>query len=1039
MNDLYFGQILRYEGDYLTGLTNDNQIPSIKYVKQHSGITYQSGSNIDINSNYISVNNFPTFSSVTSLSSLNIFNNGVYMKMNQTDLIFSGDTQSTYMHVFDAVTSTYNNHLTLKIGHKDDIKRSNYGNDVRIRGLNGVLEGGSVYIYGVSGNTYGVVSLGSPESLVKLGFDPYYNNTQNRILGVSTLVKDKIRYFTGYTFDNENDLVSKKYVDSVISVSGGTLTSISAGNGMNFSTITTTGSITLGTPSTIGATTSNALTTNSHTHAITTSAVVSGGTELSKSGDIYSFVISQGYINSISTLSPGEGILGSSYNGSSNQTWNIDISSFSDTLISGLQSTDQLVINDGGTTKKMNVSVLETYMQNNLSFITGDTFLSSGSFNSSNGNLTLTKNDTSNVIVNLDGRYLTQHPDIIPGNSINTNNSNGVVIQDLVINLDNDGHVTGTSFATTNLDTRYSLTSHNHSLTLNGDVSGSGNVSGTISVSLNNNVVDASALNVSSNGLIGQFLTSDGDGSFSWSNISSTGITDFNFISPQNGQIITYSNGDWINSNSIIGNLNIVGNLYISGDTYTNFVENVVIKDNIILINSGETGSGVSAIYAGLEIDRGTLTNYRFVLDDTNSSNPLFKIGEIGDLQPVATRQDTPTSNGLSYWDNVNNRLTTSSNLTFSSNVLNVSNIQLNTSGSFNFTDSNVQIYRSSNDLVFKDVNAGTLTLSDLKNINNYGQWYLRDSSNTLATITGSSYLKFTQTTTISTTFTDNTHGISGDPLEITFNVRDNSISALQLNVSGNGTNGQFLISDGDGSFSWNTANLTLTGDISGNGNINSSFTTTLQASSITSKTALTSGLTSTDQLLVSDSGVLKKMDISVLNSYLNNNINLSFLDLTDVPDYSTFTGNTVVINDDGTGIDYEPRIWRVQNNDVFLADENYNLIFYNYIELEADSGIVNFVNKQVTSSSANGSDESYMLQLDDNDILKIYGKSDGSGGIQSDYGASILDNYFYFGDPASDPSSNPCFRMYLDTTSNQLKVEKRQTNGSWSLSAKFN
>jgi hypothetical protein len=47
------------------------------------------------------------------------------------------------------------------------------------------------------------------------------------------------------------------------------VTSVSAGAGMNFTTITETGSVTLGTPSTITASTENSVTTNSHTHTIT--------------------------------------------------------------------------------------------------------------------------------------------------------------------------------------------------------------------------------------------------------------------------------------------------------------------------------------------------------------------------------------------------------------------------------------------------------------------------------------------------------------------------------------------------------------------------------------------------------------------------------------------------------------------------------------------------------------------------------------------------------------------------------------------------
>lgn len=51
----------------------------------------------------------------------------------------------------------------------------------------------------------------------------------------------------------------------------GTVTSVGNGNGMNFTTFTTSGTITLGTPTTsLTSATTNAVTTSSHTHAITT-------------------------------------------------------------------------------------------------------------------------------------------------------------------------------------------------------------------------------------------------------------------------------------------------------------------------------------------------------------------------------------------------------------------------------------------------------------------------------------------------------------------------------------------------------------------------------------------------------------------------------------------------------------------------------------------------------------------------------------------------------------------------------------------------
>jgi hypothetical protein len=50
----------------------------------------------------------------------------------------------------------------------------------------------------------------------------------------------------------------------------GTVTSVAAGNGLNFTSITGSGSVTMGTPGTLTGSTSNGVTATSHTHAITT-------------------------------------------------------------------------------------------------------------------------------------------------------------------------------------------------------------------------------------------------------------------------------------------------------------------------------------------------------------------------------------------------------------------------------------------------------------------------------------------------------------------------------------------------------------------------------------------------------------------------------------------------------------------------------------------------------------------------------------------------------------------------------------------------
>jgi len=62
------------------------------------------------------------------------------------------------------------------------------------------------------------------------------------------------------------------------------------------------------------------------------------------------------------------------------------------------------------------------------------------------------------------------------------------------------------------------------------------------------------------------------------------------------------------------------------------------------------------------------------------------------------------------------------------------------------------------------------------------------------------------------------------------------------------------------------TTNANLTGDITSSGNA-----TTMTVAAITGQTALTSGLADTDEFVISDGGVIKRMDASVLKTYTGN------------------------------------------------------------------------------------------------------------------------------------------------------------------------
>lgn len=61
------------------------------------------------------------------------------------------------------------------------------------------------------------------------------------------------------------------------------------------------------------------------------------------------------------------------------------------------------------------------------------------------------------------------------------------------------------------------------------------------------------------------------------------------------------------------GTVVITGDLLVKGNTTTVDTANLTIEDNIILLNKGESGSGVTEGTSGLEIDRGSLLNAQFL------------------------------------------------------------------------------------------------------------------------------------------------------------------------------------------------------------------------------------------------------------------------------------------------------------------------------------------------------------------------------------------------------------------------------------------
>jgi hypothetical protein len=87
-------------------------------------------------------------------------------------------------------------------------------------------------------------------------------------------------------------------------------------------------------------------------------------------------------------------------------------------------------------------------------------------------------------------------------------------------------------------------------------------------------------------------------------------------------------------STIINGPLVVSGNFTVNGSSTIVNAQTVEVKDNIILLNSGQVGSGVTAGQSGLRIDRGDYADYMIVFDE---SDDQLKMGEIGQLQTVAS------------------------------------------------------------------------------------------------------------------------------------------------------------------------------------------------------------------------------------------------------------------------------------------------------------------------------------------------------------------------------------------------------------------
>ena len=144
-------------------------------------------------------------------------------------------------------------------------------------------------------------------------------------------------------------------------------------------------------------------------------------------------------------------------------------------------------------------------------------------------------------------------------------------------------------------------------------------------------VTSESGVELSTTGTLADVrLVADGEGS----RVALAAKAEIAMVAPN----ISASNNVHVGGKLDVQELKVRGDATILGDSFIVNAATVEVEDNIILLNKGEVGNGVTKGQAGLRIDRGDAIDYFMVFDETDR---LFKVGKHHDLQAVASRNWT--------------------------------------------------------------------------------------------------------------------------------------------------------------------------------------------------------------------------------------------------------------------------------------------------------------------------------------------------------------------------------------------------------------
>jgi len=233
------------------------------------------------------------------------------------------------------------------------------------------------------------------------------------------------------------------------------------------------------------------------------------------------------------------------------------------------------------------------------------------------------------------------------------------------------------------------------------------------------------------------------------------------------------------------GEVVVQGNFTVKGTTSYIQTDVTELHEELLTLNAGDATLS-SGSNAGIRIKRGSgVTPYLFAFEE---STDTFRIGEEGNLQTVATREDNPTNNSIAFWNNTNHQFITDSALTYnqSTSELLLSNLSVSSqisatsiiengqslsdkyvsrsgSGDLNFDNGNLLVSNTNDAIVIVNSNntggsSSAKSVVSLKNnSNNYGSLFIDEKETVLENLvdTGSGGIRFN--TGIGTTPNDGT------------------------------------------------------------------------------------------------------------------------------------------------------------------------------------------------------------------------------------------------------------------------------------------